>query len=440
MRRFASLFHRHGLPAERSRRLLSGVAWSVAAAVVTQGTGFAVSVLLARLLGKAVFGQYGIIQNTVVTFSNIAALGLGVTATRYLARFRDTDPTRAARIAGLCAATATLTGGFFCATLLLCAPLLAQRFFLAPELAPALRAAAAFVFFNTLTAYQVGAFAGLEDFRGLARVSAAQAALWLVLAAVLTHLWSLFGATLSLGLAAFSQFVLSRVMLLREMHRRKISFTYRGALREWRILVSFSLPAAASSLIGALAIWFANTNLVRQTNGFSHMAIVGVGNTLRTLILFAPTLVNRAVAPFLTSMDAEGVDYRPLFRLNLRVLGLAAAAIAAVISLGVAPILSLYGPAFASGRAVVIVFVWSGVLEVLAVASYQKLFVHGRMWWQLAINVLWGAVLLAIAAPVAHSWGAMGLGIGYLAAWAVAYAAYALCGRRLDAPPDDSAR
>lgn len=426
------LSRRHGLRTEHSSRLISGVLWSVAAAVLSQGGGFVISVVLARLLGKTAFGQYGIIQNTVVTFSNLAAVGLGVTATRYLARYRETDPERAGRIAGLCSLTATGTGAVFFVALGVLAPLFARSVFLAPELAPSLRAAGAFVFFNTLTAYQIGAFAGLEDFRSLAYVSALQSALWLLLATALTHLFGLLGATLSLAAAACLQFILSRVALLRGLRRHGIPVTYRGAHREWRVLVSFSLPAATSSVVGALAIWIANTNLVRQSDGFSQMATVGVGSTLRTLVLFAPALINRAVAPFLTSMEAGGADYRPLLRLNLRTLGVGAAALAAILSLAMTPILRLYGPAFASGRLAVVIFVWSGVLEVLALSLYQKLFVHGRMWWQLGINLFWSASLLLIAVPAAVSWGASALGAAYATAWAVACVAYAICGRRID--------
>ena len=58
-------------------RFARGVAWSLIGALMSQGSNLAASVLIARLMGRARFGEYGMIQSTVGMFGIFAGLGLG---------------------------------------------------------------------------------------------------------------------------------------------------------------------------------------------------------------------------------------------------------------------------------------------------------------------------------------------------------------------------
>src|SRR5690242_3808036 len=78
-------------------RFARGIVWSLLGAVMAQGSSLVASVITARLLGPGTFGQYGMIQSTVVMLGIFAGLGLGLTSTKYVAEFRTQDPARAAR-------------------------------------------------------------------------------------------------------------------------------------------------------------------------------------------------------------------------------------------------------------------------------------------------------------------------------------------------------
>ena len=79
-------------------RLAKGVFWSMAGAVISRGLGIVSSVVVARTLGKVGFGELGIIHSTVMMFQLFAGFGLGLTATKYVAEYRGTDPQKAGRI------------------------------------------------------------------------------------------------------------------------------------------------------------------------------------------------------------------------------------------------------------------------------------------------------------------------------------------------------
>src|ERR1035437_1760311 len=143
-------------------RFARGAVWSLIGAVISQGSNLAASVITARLLGREQFGEYGMIQSTVGMLGVFAGLGLGVTATKYVAEFRTLNPERAGRIIALGCAVAIVLGGLLALCLLAYAPVLAAKTLHAPGLADELRIASLLLFFNALNGAQTGALSGLE--------------------------------------------------------------------------------------------------------------------------------------------------------------------------------------------------------------------------------------------------------------------------------------
>src|SRR5712691_2179953 len=138
------------------------------AAVCTQGSTFAISVIVANALGRQIFGEYAMIQSTLLTLAPIAQLATGYTVTRYVAEFRSTDRDRAGRTLGLCSIVSASAACVAALALLAGAPWLAADILQAPHLAPGLLLVAAVVLFTVMNGYQIGALAGLEAYRDLA--------------------------------------------------------------------------------------------------------------------------------------------------------------------------------------------------------------------------------------------------------------------------------
>lgn len=152
-------------------RLAKGAFWSLAGAVISRGLMLAASVLVARMLGKTGFGELGMIQSTVGMFGVFAGFGLGMTATKYVAELRTSDPARAGRIIGLSGLVAMGTGGAMAVGLFIIAPWLAEHTINAPHLAGMLRVSAVMLLINALTGAQTGALAGFEALKTIAYVN-----------------------------------------------------------------------------------------------------------------------------------------------------------------------------------------------------------------------------------------------------------------------------
>lgn len=408
-------------------RLIKGIKWTALQSVVVAASNFATAVLAARLLGMDTFGAYSIIRITGFTMATMAGVGLGVTATKYIAEMRGIDNVRLSRILGLCSVVASCTSLSFAVVIFAFAPQVAGEYLKAPQIAEQLRIAALYIFFVTLNGYQAGALAGFEAFSILAKINLIHGIVSLMLTFVLTLQWGLTGAASALGLAALFNWVLHQIAIRREVRRYGIRIRYSGFWQEKDILARFTFPAALSSIIGAFTVWSCNAFLTRQPDGMTQMAIFSAANNFRSFILFVPGLVSHVASPILCNLIGEKKQssYSRLFWINIAASAAASTAVAVVLVLAAPYVLELFGKGFKGGDSVAMVIVVMTVVEVMANAFYRSLFAHGKQWWQVQIIICWSLALWVVTFTTVGEYGAVGLAYAYLVAHVVSLSLYA---------------
>lgn len=409
-------------------RLLQGIKWNFLDVIIVSVGNLAISILAARLLGVDEFGAFSIVKSTVYMLATVAGLGLGWTATKYIAELKSDDLEKMGRILGLCQLIAGSVSFVFAGSLFFFAFEIANGPLQAPHLVDPLQMAAVYILFTTLNGYQIGAMMGFEAFRKLAFLNCAQTLFSLICTGVFIWSWGLAGAASALGLTAFLNWVLYHKALRKEMRNYGVKVSYVQLGREMTVLMSFAFPAAISGIIGSMAVWMGNALLVRQEHGLAELALFAVAGNIRSLVIFFPSLVTRVASPMLCSVAGEKTKngYARLFWINI-VVTICAAVIVAISAVLLAPwILAAFGKGYSGGVGVLAVIAVMSVIEVAANSFYQTLFVHGRLWWQVGVIVLWSATLLGVTAATVESEGAIGLGYAYVAAHSVSLCCYML--------------
>jgi O-antigen/teichoic acid export membrane protein len=415
------------------RRLTSGFFWVLVAALATQAGGFLEAIIPARLLGIENYGKLAAIQSTLTMLASFAGLGIGTTAARYVAQLRQTDPTRAGRVIGLCILIVLGTAGIFTTGLILFAPFFSQLVLGSSELANELRLGAIFLFFFTLTTCQIGILSGFEAFSRLAWAACLQTIGTVAMVLVFTLMWGLPGTILALGGGALLTWLLQEKALRREYRRWMIRVRFAEAGKEKHIFAGFALPAALSGILGGVVTAGGNAILVRQVNGLTDVAIFYAANTIRTIALFAPSLLTRVTMPILSNL--YGLKRQASFRKTFALTLLVSTGFAIFSALGIfilSPILlNLFGKSFLSGDSVLALSLTSAIFEVVAVNLFQVLYSHGRIWTHLFIVSIWSALILSITWKLAPEWGADGLALSYCVGWLVSCVFYGIVVQRL---------
>jgi O-antigen/teichoic acid export membrane protein len=407
-----------------ARRLAGGAFWSLTAAVITRLANLAASVVVARLLGKEGFGEYGIIQSTISMFGMFAGFGLGLTATKYVAEFRQSDPAKAGRILGISTLVVSVSGTFLCIALLTFSPWLASRTLAAPQLAGPLRIGALLMLITAFNGAQTGALMGLEAFKVIARVNLYAGLLTLPFVVTGVVFLGLEGALWGLVAGAVVNWVLNHLVLRRETIRAGIPLTFKDCLRERQVVWAFSLPAVLSSMLAAPVNWVCNTLLVNQPNGYAEMGIVNAANQWFSALLFLPGVLARYTIPVLS--ERLGSEDRTACRKILRYsTGLNAAVVIPLVLVGCLAsryIMAIYGPGFSDHWAVAVAALLTAAVLAIQMPMGQMTAASGRMWMETCMNLGW-ALLFCGATWLWVSYGALGLTSARLVAY-VAHTAW----------------
>jgi O-antigen/teichoic acid export membrane protein len=398
-----------------------GIAWNVLGSVVAQGGSFLSWVVLARVLGKQTFGQFAMVQSTVIALTGMASLGLGITATKYVSQYRNTQPDRAGRILGISSSIALLAGSCFSLLLVGLAPTLATD----EALVPSLRLGAFYVFFITLNGYQLGALIGMEAFGKIARVNLISGPAAVIVTWALASWFGLSGGVLAQGLTTFLVWLLYQMALKQEGCRANITVRRRGAWQERSALIQFSMPAVVSGITGSAAIWWCNKLLVTNA-GYAELAVFSAASNLRLMVLFLPGVAARVVSPILNNLLANGETrtYRRAFWCAVAGNGAVGLCLAAIIFFAGRRLLHLFGKDFTGSSALLLLLLSSAVVEIVATNLYQAIFTRASLWWQVGIGSIWAAVLILVSELVLTRHGAAGLALSYLVAWCPAALLY----------------
>src|SRR5258706_3521703 len=108
------------------RRIMRGAAWSVLGAGIGKALTMLSNIACASFLGATHYGELGIVLATTNLFTALFGSGVGMTATKYVAQYRNSDPKRAGTVVALSWVTSITIGAATALLIVLSAPQLSR--------------------------------------------------------------------------------------------------------------------------------------------------------------------------------------------------------------------------------------------------------------------------------------------------------------------------
>ncbi len=399
-------------------RFAHGAAWVLLGMGLSQVVAAVSSIVIARVLGQEMFGEFGMVRNTVLMVGTLAGFGLGVTTNKFIAELRDSDPGRAGRVLALTTTLAAISGAVVSLLLAGAADYVAVHTLGAEHLSGYIRICAPLLIMLVLGGVQLGAISGLEQFRVLSLVTTATGltlALTAALGALVRGIEGAFYGTLA---GSFINLALLEGVVTVLRRRKGIQFAFGGMWRERSILLSFAVPSMLAGAMVAPVTWAGLRLLFIRQNGAAETALFQAASQLRMLALFVPGALAQVVLPVLSNLQAGGdaVRYQRAVRLTALAC-LAASTVVAIPLMGASPqLMALFGQSFSSGWLVLCLMCAAAVLQATNNVIGEALAALSRMWWGFWLNCLW-AVEFLIAAWLLVRNGAAGLAGAYLVSY-----------------------
>ena len=378
-----------------AKRMASGAFWSFTGTALGKFLVLLSGIFCARILGQEVFGQLGMVRSTIGMFIVLGTSGIGVTATRYIANYRRTDPAHAASVCLLSNKFAWWAGLLVGVLMLLLSGVLATEALHSSALTTAVQLGAVMLFVSILNGAPNGILVGLEDFRSIAIntfIGSLCEAVFMVIGA---WLYQLEGAILGFGIGVVALYVANSLSVSRNLRREHIMTQTESIRREdWRLLFTYSIPATLSALTVA-PVFFVIRSMLVSRSGYAELGIFEAADQWKVIILFIPTTVSQIVLPILSSL-LDVHKFKKTLVLNILLIAVVSTVIALAVSLLSPYIMPLYGQSFTDLMPLTLLAmstVFSAVSNVIEMSIYSR----DKMWTCFGLNMIWAVLLIGLS-------------------------------------------
>ncbi len=381
---------REWIRSAKSSKLFSDSFWAVFGNGFGQFLLLAAGVAIARLLGKDLYGEYGIVKTNMFYMAGFATFGLVYSSTKFIAQYLNKDNSR---IMGIIKASTGITALF---SAIVALPIIAFSrplavFLEVPGLADVFRYLSLTVVFKALSSTGTGILSGLGEFRRIAVYSVLSGLLMFVLSIPLTYYWGLEGSLLTLALSQLFNAVLNYAAI----YRLSRSFPNRTDSGQVRELVRFSLPVALQEISFAVCNWGAIIILTKLSS-VGEVGIYSATAQWNAVILFIPGLLaNVVLSHFSGSVDDEARHKRTIKDTLLMYLICTIVPFLIVWAFS-GFIVSLYGPEFTQMRSVLNLLIFATIPLCCSDVFKAELLALGRPWLLFLLRLLKDVLLLSL--------------------------------------------
>jgi len=377
-------------------RMVNGAFWSLSGAIISRGFTLISSIFIARLLGTKGFGEFGIIQSTIGMFGMFAGLSLGMTATKYIAQFRNVDKEKTSKIISLTVFIATIGSAIISVILFLMSHWLATNTLASPKLTSILQIGSLYLFFLSIVGLQNGILAGFEAFKTIAFRSLISGISTFPLMVGGVYFFGLKGAVWGLVGSSLINVILNYIVIDKIYNINGIKIIKKNIFSEKSLLYEFALPAFLAGIMVGPVSWACNTILINHPSGYSEMGVYNAANQWLAIILFIPGSLGSILLPLLTNLNQEenSIKYKQMLKYNLVVNIFIASTISLFVIIFSHLIISSYGTSFSTGQPVLVILALTAILISYNSVIGQAIASKGKMWIGFSVNFAWAIVLI----------------------------------------------
>ena len=393
-------------------RIIKGASWILIGTIFSKLMLLLSSIIVARILGKETFGEVGILRSTINSFSMMANMGLGITATKFIAENLHKRMKSVGEVIGF---TISLAVIFALVVFILFITFSNEiSIIIASEhLEDEVIVSAFILLFVTINSAQIGVLSGFEKFSVIAKTTLIGAFFSFIFQILGAYYFGVKGTLIGFGINYFILFVLFNRNIFLISKKLKIKITFKKISKYKSLFIKISLPAALSGILVSPIFWLCNTILVNQKNGYGNMAILDAASQWQQIILFIPSALSQLLLPLLASYSDDQNSFKKVFKYNL-LINLAIVFILCIVILFTSNfIMGFYGESFKSGSLVLILMSIASLPMVVSSLIGQSLIAKEKVWIGLLFNLVWGACFISLSYNFIDSYQLGVLGYAY---------------------------
>ena len=296
-----------------AKKIIKGTFWLTLGTLLSRALLSIAYIFLARILSTDEYGQYGMLKSTIDNFYVFASMGIGLTTTKYISEYKNSDKKAASSILGTSLITVLLLGTALALLIYLFSTYISTNLLQAPQLSNLLNLVALIIVFSSVNGIQNGALLGTQSFDKIAFVNIIQGVLLFLGICIGGYLYGVFGAVVGNLISIILLSLIVQYMLKVECNKIDLSISLNNWKQSLKIIYKFALPASLSTIITAPTIWILNTMLVKTQNGYSELGVYSAVVVVATAIQMFNGSINSVLLPIFLSNEAEKTPKKEFF-------------------------------------------------------------------------------------------------------------------------------
>lgn len=372
----------------RGSSFVQNVAWVTGLSGVERIAALIQTIIIARALGITEYGVYGLLFGTIGFTASIMGMQMGLTATVFIARYKETNKAKAKRIILYVNRFALIVSAVLFFSSLPFSRYISVWLLSSDQYVLTVILGCIFVGGSLLSGVQDGVVQGFEDFKAIARIKIASAITTLLVMYPCAKAFGIEGVLLVVLGGLFLKYLLLNFVARR--HQLEQGFPREGGgVKFTDLVLGFSAPSMFTTLLVGFVTWFGMYLLSKQASGFDEVAIVNTGIQWRGPLLLISSSIGSVAIPVFSRLESAGnvSSARDLKTKLLWLNGVAALIVVAVMAVFAEPLLGIYGSSFIGGKYIFLLLLATSIPQVVAQVHMQKLVGSGRMWLQFWLHV-----------------------------------------------------
>ena len=352
----------------KSSSLAKDSFWSVFGNAVSMLILMICGIIIARVVGKDVYGQYGTVKNLMTSFASFAAFGFGYSSTKLISgevlKYRGIS----------LAAPKVVTGiSFSIFLLILCFASPISVFLGKPDFKTFVFYIGILMFLKALYTVGTGILAGYKQFKRIGINAIISAFLMLIICYPFSKTWGLTGALIALVIyqsfvAFLSLFYAYRVDV------NKLKYSWQDYLGILKITFPISIHEISATIGGIIYVI-----MLLHYSSYGDYALYSIAAQWVAMIIVIPTLLMNVTLSYLSELKdklAHEVMVRRMLLINL----FSSLLPLFLVLFGSNIIARVYGDTFNELGLVLKIAVFSSLFSSITLVYQSNLISEGRSW------------------------------------------------------------
>lgn len=357
-----------------SNQLLKDSFWAVWGNSLGYAFFLLSGIIIARFLGKDLYGEYGLVKTTMFQLAAFSTLGLGYTSTKFIAEYRSKNDAHLLSITKASIRITLYTSTALAIIFLIGAEPL-SRFINEPTMVMPFRTLGIIIILRAVGTTQIGLLSGYGDFKSVAINNVISGFFMLVACVPLTYCWSLKGSLLSLLLSQ----VLILVLNYRSTRKIRRALPSQQSTPFYKKLIVFSIPVTLQEFTFALRYWF-GLILITKYASKGEVGLYTAAALWQSIILFIPSFLSNVVLSHLSYLTSDPQKQVKTVNKMLLINILCTVVPLVFVILFADWITVLYGPTFTGLAIVIDVLGFAAIFNCCANVISAEMIAENRIW------------------------------------------------------------